>query len=630
MTEPQRQLSDIATFPPATESLMYRQKEHWLFSREIWHDQEFHKNVDMRQRLYDCMDSLFRGIPRAIMEITEAVDKKIVDSEQVANLYTLLADFLEADAYHARIILYLPFELLCNPLWQPASACAAKAITRFNNVYVKKWHDLLCQDDLRANFVDGDILEPELSNGPLVRVRKAAHLIPQLIKKGFLSVTTVMAMRKNAQHAILEQSIDDALAVIVDASVVPQEHAWFSSSLESYDYLSSFDREGLERLFINATKKLREIQERYIGNKNTLIPKSRNEWEKAHRTNLLITAYAQRLGNALAHDLCTPRDIEFVFSSQYEHTLIAIRAMGRAVEILATDNMQKAVLLYKSCEPLLNEIWHTSDIVHTRDTLISLWSRLLHAGVLEESYLEQRGIRLPKLDALSWNENKFIIEKEISACAPVIAFLQSNPEISKLVYPVLLFFGSRIKGYAAHSADLDVAVFIKPDISLGERSHIQDLLRRILTGEKMRGKALEFWLTHDGGALRAKDFVNPDNALGDSTLAHVLFGGMWYGNTPSIKELHHKLLSGYLYSKGKTTLGRDSRTIWINEIERDALLYRLMHKGYAQYYAPQSGMNTPRADRIDGSAAFWDSGYRRIATKLFISRVFLPQLEQSK
>src|SRR6185295_13438322 len=118
-----------------------------------------------------------------------------------------------------------------------------------------------------------------------------------------------------------------------------------------------------------------------------------------------------------------------------------------------------------------------------------------------------------------------------------------------------------------------------------------------------------------------------DSAMGDSTLTHVLFEGAWGGNKNTIRELYEKLLVDYLYSKGKTVLQHDARTFWLKEIERDTLQYRLMHKGYARFFPKQGGIDTDHSSGIDSNSAFWDSGYRRLASKLFIDKVFLPQLD---
>jgi len=197
----------------------------------------------------------------------------------------------------------------------------------------------------------------------------------------------------------------------------------------------------------------------------------------------------------------------------------------------------------------------------------------------------------------------------------------TDSDLKKYLMPVIILFGSRIKGYGTQSADLDIAVFVRPDIPFEDRPNMQKHLKKILSGEKIQGKALEFWLTHEGSVLRIQDFPDADAALGDSTLTHVLFGGVWCGMKESSHELHEKLLVPYLYATDQK-----KRKVWLEEIERDTLQYRLMHKGYERFFPKQGGMCTQNPDMIDSKSMFWDSGYRRLATKLFIKKVFLPQL----
>ena len=91
--------------------------------------------------------------------------------------------------------------------------------------------------------------------------------------------------------------------------------------------------------------------------------------------------------------------------------------------------------------------------------------------------------------------------------------------------------------------------------------------------------------------------------------------------------MYEKLLPGFLYSQDKKIKDTDARKIWMRELERDTLLYRLLHKGYARLNTEQGGITTRNGNDIDQNSMFWDSGYRRLATKLFITKVFLPILK---
>ena len=76
------------------------------------------------------------------------------------------------------------------------------------------------------------------------------------------------------------------------------------------------------------------------------------------------------------------------------------------------------------------------------------------------------------------------------------------------------------------------------------------------------------------------------------------------------------------YAKNHTLAERADRDFYLQAIERDLLQYRLLHKGYERHYPTTK----KTAESIDGNSAYWDSGYRAVATKLFIDKVYIPQL----
>jgi hypothetical protein len=106
--------------------------------------------------------------------------------------------------------------------------------------------------------------------------------------------------------------------------------------------------------------------------------------------------------------------------------------------------------------------------------------------------------------------------------------------------------------------------------------------------------------------------------MGNSSYAHVLFGGAWFGDLELVKELHAKLLTPYLFTENKSL-----REVCLRELERDNLQYRLLHKGYDYLFPAGKRLQT---NYIDAHCAFYDSGYRMLATKLFLKKVFLPRL----
>jgi hypothetical protein len=459
---------NIITIRPPSESLLNISVDNSLWPEEIKNNQEIKRQAQIRISL-----------------------SNLLDLDPSPELYKSLTNFLESDSHNSRLILYLPFELI------PSKE------NEFAEVYLRHWHKMLTINDVRANFMDGDVLEMELRDKPLERVTKAAHLLPKLVEKNLLSITDVINLIENNRGSTLGKSMVDTLPVLVDMDLLSEE--------KMEDILKS---NGLEL----TPKKAEALPEEKVT-------EARAKW---------------------LEEKDEPVEIE-KYSDQQLNIPFAVR------EKFLKNDLDELKVLVKSIE--------------------------------------------------------------------------SDPELSEYLYPTIILFGSKIKGYGAITADMDIAILVKPSSSPENRSKLKRLIAQKFSHENIKGKVVEFWLEEDHGELNVTDFLNPDSGLADSGWAHVLFEGAWIGDETIIKELHQKLLPGFLYSKDKTIDGADARGIWLEEMERDTLQYRLMHKGYARLF-PTLGINTKHADQIDGQSAFYDSGYRKLATKLFVTKVFLPQIEK--
>jgi predicted nucleotidyltransferase len=263
----------------------------------------------------------------------------------------------------------------------------------------------------------------------------------------------------------------------------------------------------------------------------------------------------------------------------------------------------------------------------TREALSKTFCRLNRLNIVDSKQLAELNIIIPKL-AGPFSENLQNMKEEMGEIREAIASVESNPELSKLIYPVALIFGSRLKGYGSSNTDIDAAVFVKPGTAFSERGRLKQLLKETFGHEKINGELVEFWLEQKEDQLQVHDFTEGDVFLGESYWTHVLFGAAWEGNKDAMRELREKLLVPYLHNTDRIIHGLDARRLYLEEIERDTLQYRLMHKGYEKFFPPYGGIHTPNADRIDGHSMFWDSGYRQLATKLFASRVFLPKISK--
>lgn len=629
----------VVTSPPV-ESLLAAGKESSFWPKDILDNPEVVAQSETRRKLSAKLDDLFRWMPKPTTEITKAVDFGEIALEIAGEVYELLADFLEADQSHKRLILYLPFEFLPDKSWLMSSDKLADSARRFTEIYLKCWRELLKEIDVRANFSDGDILEPEISPGGQSMVCKAAHLIPKLAQKGLISVESVFNILTGDGSGVLKNSVIDALPVLADMSLVsPEELKRIMDLCDLYLYKTekkkivreSGKEKGkilLEKLVSDLDFETKKIDMREALDFSRGIPKLRVAWERQERENALIEKYAERISEMLVSGFLSSDDTRAFLARASDKVvrLSVINGVRKSAETIAEYDSEKAGQLFLAHEKCMRNLW-LKNAPGTRDALISSFSRLANLGVVDFSYTERFGIRLSRLDA-QISKGEDIIGNEIRDLKPGVDFIATDPEVSRAVYPAVIFFGSRLKGYAKNSADLDVAVFIKPGVSKARRPEIRQALSRAFSHKKIDGKIVEFWLAEEKDGLRVLDFPDADVFLADSTWIHLLFAGVWLGKKDAIRELYSRLLPGFIYSEGKKFNGRDAKSVWLGEMEREVLQYRLMHKGYRRLYPEYGGIKTEHARGLDPQSSFWDSGYRRIAAKLFISRVYLPRLKE--
>lgn len=624
--------------PPAVESLLATGAEDSLWPEDLKNNPDIISQTGLRRNLYKKMDFLFRRIPQATMDISSAVDTRKIEPEIVAQIYGLLSDFLEADTGHKRLVLYLPFELIPDKTWRPQYHELADSVRRFIGSYTNAWNELLQEIDVRSNFSNGSILEPELGLGGQPMVCKAAHLIPWLVKKGLVATNAVLRMADSNTDEILKKSICDALPVLVDMSLASAAESGrikllcvFSSyvNVKKQAALPFAKEKGaawLNKMSADSEFELRKIEMRYALDQSRGWPMPRVAWEKSVREDRLVERYSEIIAAMLVEGSLTSEDIRNLIASTAERIpcFSAVDGIRKAAEFFARNNLKRAKEMFFSFDGNIRGLWLRDD-PGMRDMITMAVTRLAYLGVTDREYLEKFGLKFSELDAVFSDNSPFA--DEIRQFAPAIKLIAADPWMKDRVYPAAIFYGSRLKGYAKLNADLDVAVFVRPDVRFAERPKIQKELKRVFENKRIDGKIVEFWLTEENGKLRVRDFSNADVFLADSTWMHLLFASVWFGKEKAISELYEKLLPGFIYSKGLTFEGYDKRKIWLGEMEREVLQYRLMHKGYKRLYPEEGGIDTEHSRGLDIEGSFWDSGFRRVATKLFISRIFLPQLE---
>ena len=123
--------------------------------------------------------------------------------------YTLIRFLLDPET--RRIILYLPFGILKD------------APLDFRETYLDVWYEMLGVMDVRENFHEGDILEPEARpDGRLERVVKCAHLTPWLIEAGYLTSRDIKEIILSyPNYEILLRSFKETWNIIREREILP-------------------------------------------------------------------------------------------------------------------------------------------------------------------------------------------------------------------------------------------------------------------------------------------------------------------------------------------------------------------------------------------------------------------------
>ena len=563
-----------------------------------------------------------------------------VTEDEVADLYASLSELLQNPDYR-RATLYIPFEFLPNISKETSNDKLAQCTEQFKGAYMSAWHSLLNVQDVRANFVDGDVLETEMRIGDLPRVVKAAHLIPKLVEKGMMTVEDALTLLEASRDEVLKQSIEDTIPVLYDLGFIGQEESsrMQSSRDEMIQKLAteiiSYEKETIKNgsndliSFSSVQNKLRNDFVRIDSvENNEFITEKRLEWLKDKERGKIINSTSDNICLAIQNGKFDDVVItEFVSTEADVSTQESfIEGIRKAIETIATNDIENAKNLYEHYKDVLFSFWQKNSS-ETKDVLLKTFRRLFRLKIVDIELLNTLEITIPDLSK-PFSENLESIELQTQDIKTMINKIETDSELSKYVYPIVIIYGSRLKGYGMNNADIDIAVMIKPSTPFSQRDVIHDKLKTIFEYKEIHGAVTEFWLDEIKKGLVIHDFEKPEVTLGEKWWTHVIFGGVWEGDQSAIDELRKKLLMPYFLETDEVIHGREARELYLEELERDTLQYRLMHKGYERFYPSYGGIHTLHADKIDGDSVFWDSGYRNTAIQLFASRVFLPKISK--
>ncbi len=566
---------------PASELLLDYELARTAWPYESSSYPEFLTQIDERSMQSALINDVISQIPSPTMAVDEAVEQGHVSEMQAGDLYDNLAAVLGNDDY-MRLALYLPLELLPDSGWVPETNDLSDAINCFKQSYMRAWYSLLTVQDVRANFVDGDVLEPELRTGDLPRVIKAVHLIPTLVARGLISLDHIQELLSTSDDPLLKQNLKDMLDVIAGTEQTSQI----------------------------------EPQRRSEG----VITERRQAWLDQKTINEAIETQSERLISELTEHPDAYESLSgLLTSTNMTSVLVGIEAV-RKIVLQSEDPLSK----YKLYEPLLVGLWQAPD-QDIKERLTKSFRHFFRQGIMDNESVTSLGVQLPNPAGLL-SENMRLIPTEIEQLKNVAHRIEADPWISRYVYPVIAFGGSKLKGYGEESSDIDTCIFIRPNTAEDTKKQLRLRLKAIFEAEGQLEEPIEFWLEEAGEHLSVRRSEEGDSHTADAYWTHLLFNAAWIGSLANTNTLRETLLSSYFYTTEARELDMSERKLYLERMEQDALQYRLLHKGYAKHYPPHSTKGLPQSAAIDSQSVFWDAGYRRLATKLFLERVFLPKL----
>lgn len=560
---------------------------HFMSELPINHD-ALSEQVRERNVLVDHLENIFK----------EDLPNK---TTKLDDIYSELNSFINRDQNNIRLILYLPFQLLPN-----VKECKTSDSLIFAKTVHDGWFKLLFESDVRANFNDGDDLEEGL--GPLERVRKAAHLVSILIDKGIVDRAEVDTLIDISDDQEFISSLKDGLSV--------QIHNNFTTEVDNVmpiNYLSEFYK---GRISI--------INDYFNQGPNNIIlgSKKRINWERESAINELNNETSDKLASLLCIQEIKINDLENTFDDN-----VIIRSLTKALINLSTNN-QESTLLFNYLKSTLLLLWKHNNNDNNSEIVRSA-NYLYHNGLISADEANSIGINLINLeDVLPIDLNTFI-EHEGKFLLKATNKIKNDPTLSKYLYPFILVFGSRIKGYSNKSADFDAAIFFKPEANYSKRDLLLSIINQRVPELRRMEQKLEYWIDNGKNGPTFKTLPEASSNIAGPSQIHFLLGGAWIGNEDESNKLAADLLKKYLdldrFGEQKDEIRREL----LRQIELDVTQYRIMHKGYESVYAPQKREEIANGEKIDWKSMFWDQKFREIATILFIKKVFLPDLSSN-
>lgn len=278
--------------------------------------------------------------------IETAVAHGDIDDRAATAMYTAFTEILDNPDY-ARLVLYMPFQLLPHGAWRPDNPDLYDSVTRFKSSYLAAWESLLYTHDVRANFVDGDVIEKQYRQADLPRVVKAAHLIPGLMERGLYSRHQAEWLHQTTSDPVLAQSIYEALDGTFD---------------EAVNY--------------------------------PVPPEAMTDARQAWLARVEQRAAQAQAADHIARTIIATQGAQGVEAEHNENDDTFIEGLYRAIETVARVDQAEATKLYESQEAHIQELWQCTE---NRASLGQMFRKLYRLQVIDKTVLDAHDISLPTL-----------------------------------------------------------------------------------------------------------------------------------------------------------------------------------------------------------------------------------------
>lgn len=582
-----------------------------ILSSEVVHDEKFQEQARERRDLYDSLKKTFQQIGDPEMDVNAAMESGRLTVDEVIKVYEKLTHFLREDINNGRLVLYLPLALFPKETetdWPQGKLGEVKK--EFKLMVKETWMKLIDESDVRASFVDGDVLETSM--GEPRRVRKAGHLIPFLLPAGVINREEIDELLREAKlddDIELASSLEDGLAAI--------EEKYADSDFEN-------DRD-VGDIMNKLAEELGEINRQLADGSEYAkrVSKKRLIWERKARETEVAESASRELamwveGGEVSVDYLEKVGLpESLEKSLIMKTLLySIEQSLIAKRPVSEDQVTRLTQLCK------NQYAAAADDL--RDEIEGTFLHLKRLSILPPEIDYQFSVVAPDLTLPMPVEGKSVVERVYSSLVEAVDIIKTDLELDKIIYPFFIGIGSQIKGIAGKGSDKDAALFWRPSINTEDRQRALDLLRekcpRILEIDSMP----EIWLDEvDGKICFRKETPMTPNKVSPEQI-HFIFNGLWMGDEKEIRRVRLDLMERYL---NLDRFGQDknrTRSHLLGRLEMDSLQYRLMHKGFRRTY-PRRNIRW-LMPQIDFDSDFYEPEYRQIASLLYISKVFLPDL----